>query len=208
MFHQATIQTIRLTGAVDTERELVARGLRQRDAEVLRDLVDQYQYRLIRYLIYLLGRRDLVDDVAQDTWLRVVERGKSYDARFPFQVWLFAIARNLAIDQVRRKTGISLDSSAKAGQDEEKSTPAHFLTSDAPSPFELAAQTADAAKLSQFLAKLQPIYREALLLRFQEGLSLKEISITVDAPVATVGSRIQRGLAMLKTHWEGETHAR
>jgi len=190
------------TGAVETETERIARGLHSLDAMLLHELVERYQLRLIRYLIYLLGRREIVDDVVQETWLRVIERGKSYDVRFPFQAWLFAIARNLAIDQMRRKTGVSLDSV----EDEDSGTPSEFLASDAPSPFELAAQTQDAAKLAKAVAKLAPIYRETLLLRFQESLSLKEISMTVGAPVATVGSRIQRGLAMLRTDWEGEAY--
>jgi RNA polymerase sigma-70 factor, ECF subfamily len=190
------------TGVVETETERIARGLSSLDAMLLHELVERYQLRLIRYLIYLLGRRDMVDDMVQETWLRVVERGKSYDDRFPFQAWLFAIARNLAIDQMRRKTGVSLDSV----EDEDSGTPSEFLASDAPSPFELAAQTQDAAKLAKAVAKLAPIYRETLLLRFQESLSLKEISMTVGAPVATVGSRIQRGLAMLRTDWEGEAY--
>jgi RNA polymerase sigma-70 factor (ECF subfamily) len=70
----------------------------------------------------------------------------------------------------------------------------------------MAAQTPDAIKLAKAVAKLPPVYREALLLRFRESLSLKEISMTVSAPVATVGSCIQRGLAMLRTDWDGGFH--
>jgi RNA polymerase sigma-70 factor (ECF subfamily) len=191
------------TGAVETETQLIARGLRARDAVLLHDLVERFQLRLVRYLVFFLGRRDHVDDLVQETWLRVVEHGNSYDGRSPFQAWIFAIARNLAIDQLRRKTGVSLDSSEDSG----KNAPAEFLASSAPSPFELAARTEDAGKLATSIAKLEPIYREALLLRFQESLSLQEISITVGAPVPTVSSRIHRGLAMLRTHLEGESRA-
>ena len=51
----------------DTER--IALGLRQKDLAVLERLVEQYQYRLVRYLVSLLGRRDGVDDLVQETWL-------------------------------------------------------------------------------------------------------------------------------------------
>jgi RNA polymerase sigma-70 factor, ECF subfamily len=54
---------------------------------------------------------------------------------------------------------------------------------------------------------LPPAYREALLLRFQEELSLEEISQVAGAPVSTVSSRIQRGLAILRTQLEGAAHA-
>ncbi len=78
---------------VSTETQQIARGLRQRDLALLHALVEQYQYRLVRYLIYLLGRRDPVDDLVQETWLRVLERGRSYDGQSPFAPWLFTIAR-------------------------------------------------------------------------------------------------------------------
>src|ERR1035438_7109773 len=73
-----------LAETVSTETQQIARGLRQRDLALLHALVEQYQYRLVRYLIYLLGRRDPVDDLVQETWLRVLERGRSYDGQSPF----------------------------------------------------------------------------------------------------------------------------
>src|ERR1700744_2401158 len=99
-----------LAEALTTDTQRIARGLRQRDIALLHDLVEQYQFRLVRYLIYLLGRRDFVDDLVQETWLRVLERGRSYDGRSRFEPWLFAIARNLTIDHLRKRRIFSLDS--------------------------------------------------------------------------------------------------
>src|ERR1700690_914158 len=96
--------------SMESDTQQIALGLRQGDVVVLEALVEQYQYRLVRYLIYLLGRRDEVDDLVQETWLRVLERGSSYDGRRRFEPWLFTIARNLAIDLTRRKQNVSLDS--------------------------------------------------------------------------------------------------
>jgi len=87
----------------------IARGLRDRDVAVLQMLVEEYQDRLVRYLVYVLGRRDGVDDLVQETWLRVMERGKSYDGRSRFEPWLFTVARHLAIDFLRRRREVSLD---------------------------------------------------------------------------------------------------
>src|SRR5271165_5059138 len=94
---------------VSTETQQIARGLRQHDIALLHALVEQYQYRLVRYLIYLLGRRDEVDDLVQETWLRVLERGRSYDGQSRFEPWLFTIARNLTIDHLRRRRNLSLN---------------------------------------------------------------------------------------------------
>jgi RNA polymerase sigma-70 factor (ECF subfamily) len=183
---------------MNTERSHIARGLRQRDVALLHSLVEQYQYRLVRYLTYLLGRRDPVDDLVQETWLRVLERGHSYDGESRFEPWLFAVARNLALDYVRKRRLFSLETSDFVEPPPSRS----------PSPFEQAARTEDAQHLALSLATLEPLYREALVLRFQEDLSLAEMSHVVGAPVSTVSSRIYRGLAALRAHMEGTKHAR
>src|SRR5450755_3534235 len=189
---------VTVAGTVNSDTQTIARGLRARDVDVLRALVGQYQYRLVRYFIYLLGRRDLVDDLVQETWLRVLERGRSYDGRSRFEPWLFRVARNIALDAIRKRPMFSLDSNEGDGV---RSSPA----SGEPSPYTLAARTQDAERLAHSLQTLEPVYREALVLRFQEDLSLQEISAIVGAPVSTVASRIYRGLATLRPQFQGDT---
>jgi RNA polymerase sigma-70 factor (ECF subfamily) len=176
----------------------IARNLRRKDVAFLQTLVEQYQYRLVRYLIYLLGRRDGVDDLVQETWLRVLERGSSYDGHSRFEPWLFRIARNLAFDDLRKRPTFSPDSAQSEDCDPAALSPA----STAPSPFLLAARSEDAQRLAHSMQTLDPACREALVLRFQEDLSLQEISIIADAPVSTVASRIYRALATLRTQLE------
>jgi RNA polymerase sigma-70 factor (ECF subfamily) len=185
-----------------SDAQQIGVGLRRRDVALLKTLVEQYQYRLVRYFIYLLGRRDGVDDLVQETWLRVLERGSSYDGRSRFEPWLFTIARNLAIDQMRKRQTSSLDSNDEGDWE----TGAKSPKSDDPSPFALAARTEDAERLAHSLETLDSVYREALVLRFQEDLSLQEISTVVGAPVSTVSSRIYRGLATLRSQLEGANH--
>jgi RNA polymerase sigma-70 factor, ECF subfamily len=183
-----------LAGGMDIDTQRIARGLRQRDVILLQALVEQYQYRLVRYLIYLLGRRDDVDDLVQETWVRVLERGSSYDGQSRFEPWLFAIARNLTVDRLRRPKSFAFDPNEDAAQDATVPPP---VSSD-PSPFALAARTEDAQCLAHSLETLAPIYREALVLRFQEDLSLQEMAGVLRAPLTTVSSRIHRGLAALR----------
>jgi RNA polymerase sigma-70 factor (ECF subfamily) len=197
--------------ALTTDTQRIARGLRQRDVALLHELVEQYQFRLVRYLIYLLGRRDFVDDLVQETWLRVLERGSSYNRHSRFEPWLFTIARNLTLDHLRKRRIFSLDSGLDSGLDSsdhpEQDREPPSLVSSAPSPFELAARTEDAQRIAHTLEALEPIYREALVLRFQEDLSLQEMSTVMGVPLTTVSSRIYRGLATLRTQMEGEGHA-
>jgi RNA polymerase sigma-70 factor (ECF subfamily) len=202
--------TMAVAGNTDTQR--IARGLRQRDVALLHALVVEYQFRLVRYLIYLLGRRDSIDDLVQETWLRVLERGRSYDGHSRFEPWLFAIARNLTIDHLRQRRIFSLDSSGDASDSHANDSPEQdrkplSLASHDPSPFELAARTEDAQRLAHTLETLEPIYREALVLRFQEDLSLQEIATIVGVPLTTVSSRIYRGLAALRAQLEEAQHA-
>jgi RNA polymerase sigma-70 factor (ECF subfamily) len=186
--------------SMKSDTQQIALGLRQGDVVVLEELVEQYQYRLVRYLIYLLGRGDGVDDLVQETWLRVLERGSSYDGHSRFEPWLFRVARNIAVDAMRKLRTLSLDSDDDDGR--VRLSPA----SNEPSPYKLAARTEDAERLAYSLQTLEPVYREALVLRFQEDLSLQEISAIVGAPVSTVASRIYRGLATLRPQFEGEQH--
>ncbi len=183
---------------MESETQRIALGLRQRDVVVLEALVEQYQFRLVRYLVSLSGRRDGVDDFVQETWLRVLEVGGSYDGQSRFEPWLFRVARNIALDAMRKQPMFSLDSNEGDG---DRPSPA----SGAPSPYTLAARTQDAERLAHSLETLESVYREALVLRFQEDLSLQEISVIVGAPVSTVASRIYRGLATLRSQFEGDT---
>jgi RNA polymerase sigma-70 factor, ECF subfamily len=195
-----------LTGSAEAEAQRIARGLRCKDLAVMNELIEWYQYRLARYLFYVTGRRENVEDLAQETWLRVLERGAQYDGRSRFEPWLFSIARNLAFDQFRKRRAISLDSyiESESGGGE---LPTQIAAANCVSPFLAAARSEDAARLAAAMNELDPMYREALLLRFQEELSLQEIAEVTGTPVTTISSRIYRGLAALRAAWEGGANA-
>jgi RNA polymerase sigma-70 factor, ECF subfamily len=191
-----------LNTTAETETAKIARGLRERDMELLADLVERCQHRLVRYLLYLTGRREYAEDLAQETWIRVLQRGSQYNGRQRFDPWLFAIARNLAIDYLRKKRKAVQTASLPNDGDA-----LLLVTSSGPSPFEAAARSEDAIRLAGQLQILSPLYREALLLRFQEELSLPEIAQVLGAPTTTVTSRIYRGLAALRSAFEeGDSH--
>ena len=190
-----------LAGTAIGDTREIARGLRAGDVAVVQMLVEAYQDRLVRYLVYVLGRRDGVDDMVQETWLRVMERGKSYDGRSRFEPWLFTVARHLAIDFLRRRREVSLDA------EEDGRTLVAAPVSGEMSPFAMAARTEDAERLAGALQGLPGVQREALVLRFLEEMSLQEIAAVVNSPVPTVSARIYRGLAALRSQME-EKHER
>jgi RNA polymerase sigma-70 factor (ECF subfamily) len=182
--------------------EKIAVGLQRRDVALLQGLVEQYHYRLTRYLVYLLGKREGVEDLVQETWLRILERGATYDGVGRFEPWLFTIAHNVAMDGMRQRRATSL--SSHGGSQSEAVRQCEVF--QGPSPFVLAARTEEAERLALSLQTLEPDYREVLVLRFQEDLSLQEISAIVGAPVPSVASRIYRSLAKLREQWKEVSH--
>ena len=179
-------------GRDDEAREL-AQGLRTRNPELLEHLVEQYHYRLLRYLIALTANPILAEDLFQETWLRVLERGRQYKPEYRFESWLFTIARHLFLDRVRRKPEVGLG--ALGGEDEGEFDLADPST---PSPYDSYRRMEESQGLQRALMGLSAVYREVLVLRFQEDLQLEEIAAVTGAPLPTVKSRLYRGLAALQ----------
>lgn len=182
----------------ETQEDLeIAAGLRRRDPDLLDHLIEQYQYRLLRYLVTLTGDLSLAEDLFQDTWLRVLERGDRYDGRARFVAWLLTVARNLAIDALRKRRAVSLDALV-SNRDQAPLEP----VASAPGPYELLSSREQGERLSVFVSCLPAHYREVLVLRFQEDLALEEIARITDAPLSTVKSRLGRGLRALAPRLE------
>jgi|SRR5579863_1102864 len=186
------------TNLMESEASAIARGLRRRDPDLLDRLIEQYQHRLLRYLMYLSGNRELAEDLFQETWIRVLERGHQYDGRHEFSTWLYAVARNLTIDYMRKKNPLSLDGLM---EDEEH---ADLEPADTrPPAWEVVQQHEQADRINTALVSIPLEYRETVVLRFQEGLALDEIASVTGAPVGTVKSRLYRGLNLLMSRLKG-----
>lgn len=182
------------------DTKVLTRGLWRRDPQLLDRLIEHYQYRLFRYLLYLTGNRETAEDLFQETWMRVLERGHQYDGKSRFEIWLFAIARNLAIDWQRQKKPQSLDALIDPEGDKR---PLDIEATDCSSPLEIVTNHEEQDRIQEYLSRLPALYREVLLLRFQEELGLVEIAAIVTAPLSTVKSRLYRGLEALRNLLEG-----
>ena len=176
------------------DAQSISHALKQRDPDLLDRLIEQYQFRLFRYLVHLTGSHERAEDFFQETWLRVLERGHQYDGKWKFEAWLFAIARNLVLDWHRRKKPQSLES--LAGPDEGSVFDVKDEKSESPFDYVLQAEATAGVKLS--LQKVPAVYREVLVLRFQEEMQLDEIAGVTGVPLSTVKSRLYRGLEALK----------
>jgi len=179
----------------------VAEGLKRQEAGLLDELIVRYQHRLLRYLLFLTGNREMAEDMFQDVWMRVLTRGGQFNGKARFETWLFTIARNLVIDHRRKRTMSSLDELFETGNDDDK--PMSFEVADQqPTPFDRFSGIEDREQVAAALLQLDTLYREVLVLRFHEDLTLEEIAKVTRAPLSTVKSRLYRGLAAIKPRLE------
>jgi RNA polymerase sigma-70 factor (ECF subfamily) len=181
------------------EAKSIARGLQRRDPDLLDRLIEQYQYRLFRYLVYITGNKERAEDFFQETWIRVLERGHQYDGKSKFEAWLYAIARHLVIDWQRSKKAQSLDTLT----DPEREHPMQFADERDLSPLQQVLSQESEQNVHASLEKIPAIYREVLVLRFHEELQLEEMAGVLSIPVSTVKSRLYRGLGALRGALQG-----
>jgi RNA polymerase sigma-70 factor (ECF subfamily) len=181
---------------VERENARIARGLKRQDPDLMDELIETYQHRLMRYLMFLTSKREVAEDLFQEVWIRVLRRGAQYNGKARFDTWIFTIARNLVIDLSRKRTMASLDEMREGREDSE--APPFEIVQDAPSPLQQFQVRENASEVAAVLLTLEPNYREVLTLRFHEELSLEEIAAITCAPLSTVKSRLYRGLAALK----------
>jgi len=194
--------SISLTSAIvaqsASENAAIAQGLKRQSPELLDTLIELYQHRLLRYLLFLTGKREVAEDLFQETWMRVLLRGSQYNGKARFDTWLFTIARNLVIDLSRKRVMASLDEMSEGKEDDRP----FEVAMSGPSPLDQFQSRENCAEVGEVLLKLEPSYREVLVLRFYEELSLEEIATVTRAPLSTVKSRLYRGLAALKPEME------
>lgn len=179
----------------------VAHGLKRQEAGLLDELIVRYQHRLLRYLLYLTSNREMAEDLFQEVWMRVLVRGGQFNGKARFDTWLFTIARNLVIDQRRKRTMSSLDEIFESKNDDDRPMSFEVAASE-PTPFDRFSNLEDREQIAAALLRLDTLHREVLVLRFHEELSLEEIAKVTGAPLSTVKSRLYRGMAAMKPYLE------
>src|SRR5579863_9355519 len=200
----SAIRSLFAPGAVSAAEEqvrqenlAVAEGLKRQDPGLLEQLIVRYQHRLLRYLLYLAGSREMAEDLFQEVWMRVLVRGGQFNGKARFETWLFTIARNLVIDLRRKRTMNSLDELVDGATDDDRPMSFEVAATD-PTPFDRVSNLENRERIVAALLELDTLHREVLVLRFHEELSLEEIAKVTRAPLSTVKSRLYRGLAMIK----------
>lgn len=171
--------------------EALAWGIQQGQMDDLSMLVERHHHALIGFLYRLLnGDRHLAEDLAQETFLRVIRNIAQYQYPRPFKPWLYQIATNLARDHYKRAdtrlAGTMPDDDLSIAGDVD------------PLPEDALLLAADVQAAICALRALPNHQREVIILRYDQELSLAEIAEILSIPVGTVKSRLSVALGRLR----------
>ena len=173
--------------ADDAESGLIARA-QGGDHRAFAVLVRQYQDRVFRFILRLVGARDEAMDLTQETFMKAHQALPGWRPEAQFRTWLFSIAHNTALDVLRRRQRVEFVSFSDLPAGEED----HALPDPARQPDERLADRQSIELLERTLQELPAEHREILLLREMEDMSYTEIAATLGIAEGTVKSRIAR----------------
>jgi RNA polymerase sigma-70 factor (ECF subfamily) len=179
-----------------TDEELLA-AYQQGDPAAFEALLRRHRAALFTFLLRMLGHREKAEDLAQETFLRIVKGAQAWEQRARFQTWLFTIARNLCVDEARRdrfRRAESLDADGPSGEPP--------LVDSVPGAGIDPLRGAESARLRPILQRALlsvPVeQRVVFVLREQAGVPFREIAAMVGANENTVKSRMRYALEGLR----------
>jgi RNA polymerase sigma-70 factor (ECF subfamily) len=143
--------------------------------------------------------RAQAEDLLQEIYISIWKAAASFDAaRSQPLTWLTHIARNRAIDSLRRASAQPRTESLSAGDDDDRADPHEALASEDPGPLDLLGQASDKRQLNHCMDHLSPPQRQSVALAFFDGLSHAEVAEQLREPLGTVKSWVRRALQTLK----------
>ncbi len=184
--------------SVELSRLLARAGLGDRAAFAA--LYDQTSAHLLGVVLRIHRDRALAEDILQEVYVNVWRAAQTFDAAQSQPLtWLTSIARNRAIDTLRRTQTQPRTVTGFSNPDEEDSDLYDSVASDAPGPLDLLSRASDARALSACMEDLSAQQRQSVALAFFDGLSHAEVADSMRQPLGTVKSWVRRALMSLKT---------
>jgi len=178
---------------VDADALLVAR-VKQGDVRAFEMLVVKYQRRIERLIGRMVRDTDLVQDIAQETFIRAYRALPKFRGESAFYTWLYRIAVNSAKKALSdmKRDPLVLESSRALNEDGDETSRVENELSDGETPEGVLASKEIAAAVNSAIDALSDDLRQAITLREIEGLSYEEIAEVMNCPIGTVRSRIFR----------------
>lgn len=186
-----------------TDQEIVELALKGRES-AYRELLRRYQRPVLSLIHRMVRDRELAEDLAQDTFVKVLNALDRYRPEFKLSSWIFKIAHNTALDALRRKEipTLSLDGAPDAVTDSAQAATRPLVASEEQSPADYTAGRELGVQIEAAIARLRPEYRAAVTLYHVEGFAYEEIAETMELPLGTVKTFIHRARKELREHLE------
>ena len=162
--------------------------------EAYRELIRRYERPVFSLVFRMVRNRELAEDLAQETFIKVLNAIQSYRPEFKFSSWVFKIANNTAIDHLRKREldTLSLEGSPHADTPELIEATALQIGERGENQLDEVANRELGGTIEEAIAKLRPEYRSCILLRHVEGRSYEEIAEMLNLPLGTVKTYIHR----------------
>lgn len=177
------------------------------DRAAFATLYEKSSSHLFAVVLRICRDRAQAEDILQEVYVNVWRAASGFDAAQSQPLtWLTSIARNRAIDSLRRaQTQPQLQTATTTSSDDEDSDVYETTADHNPGPLELLARASDARALSQCLEGLSAPQRQSVALAFYDGLSHAEVADKMGEPLGTVKSWVRRALQALKSCLERAT---
>jgi RNA polymerase sigma-70 factor (ECF subfamily) len=160
-------------------------------------LVRRYNVPLFNFICHCLGDYDQACDVLQQVFLQLYISMPTLRTGEPLKAWLFQVARNRCLDELRRKRAIHF-SELESTNDEDDLSPLAIMPDTQPLPEEIAEHRDLQQALQRAIQGLPPKFRSVVLLRYAGQLSFSEIGKTLNMPEATAKTYFQRARPLLR----------
>ena len=165
------------------------------DEEAFKKLIKRYTTPLYNFTARLTNRND-APDIVQEVFIKVWKNIRHFDVKkASFKTWIFTIAKNTTTDFLRKKKSLLF---SDMGSEEDINSFAENIPDDKLLPDTALQKLQDSQFLDKILLKLQPNYREVLILHYQEEMTFEEIGKILDKPLNTVKSQHRRAIIELR----------
>jgi RNA polymerase sigma-70 factor (ECF subfamily) len=168
------------------------------DQQAFEALVKRYSTPLFNFICRFLSDYDQACDISQQVFLQLYLSLSTLRTGDPLKAWLFQVARNRCLDELRRKHAIHF-SELESVSDEDELSPLAAMPDTSPLPEELAERHDLQERLQQAIEALPPKFRSVVLLRYAGQLSFSEIGQVLNMPEATAKTYFQRAKPLLRT---------
>ena len=184
-----------------TDQAIVELALKGRES-AYRELIRRYERPVLSLIHRMVRDRELAEDLAQDTFVKVLNALDRYRPEFKFSSWIFKIAHNTALDSLRRRElpTLSLDGAPDAVTAEAQEATRPMVATDEPTPVDYTEGRELGVQIERAIARLRPEYATAVTLFHMEGLAYEEIAETMSLPLGTVKTFIHRARKELRQH--------